>query len=83
MVLRQLVEKVIHRCFLCKKLEGKPYLLPPPADLPSFRATEFLPFSKTGLDMVGPIYCKTKERQMLYRSFYVLCHKSRSSGSYH
>ena len=75
---RQLVKnsKVIHRCFLCKKLEGRPYLLPPPAvDLPSFRVTESPPFSKTGLDMAGPIYYETKERQMenCYIALFTCC----------
>ena len=34
---RQLVKRVINRCVLCKKIEGRPFIQPPTASLPEFR----------------------------------------------
>ena len=52
---RQYVKKVINNCFVCRKLEGKPYASPPTAPLPDFRVTEAPPFSKVGIDFAGPL----------------------------
>ena len=35
---QQLVRKIIHQCFICRRLEGQPYSLPSPPPLPEFRA---------------------------------------------
>ena len=46
--------------FICRKLEGLPYALPPPPPLHGFRIKELPPFSYTGVDFAGPLYVKTQ-----------------------
>ena len=55
---RSIVRKLLHKCVVCKKVDGKPYAssLPPP--LPEFRVTQSTPFAFTGLDYAGPLYLK-------------------------
>ena len=55
---RQYVKKVIHDCFICRKLEGKPYHAPKIAPLPDFRVSKAPPFDKVGIDFAGPVYIK-------------------------
>ncbi len=55
---RQYVKRVINNCFICRKLEGKPYNAPAVAPLPEFRVTEAPPFSRVGVDFAGPVYIK-------------------------
>ena len=64
--LRQLVKRVLHRCVICKKVQGKPYrtnMLPP---LPEFRLHCKTPFEVTGVDYTGALwvrgYNKTLEK---------------------
>jgi len=47
---------LVRAYFVCRKLECQPYASCPPADLPSERVSEDLPFSHTGLDFAGPLY---------------------------
>ena len=72
---RQVVKKVINGCFLCRKLEGKPYSLPPTAPLPDFRVTQALPFSNIGVDFAGPLYVKGARGQMnkVYITLFTCC----------
>ena len=55
---RQCVKRIIRKCFICRKLEGKAFNSPPTAMLPEFRVTESPPFSKMGVDFAGPLYAK-------------------------
>ena len=55
---RQLVKCVISRCVLCKKIEGRLFTQPPTASLPEFRVRPAPPFSKVGVDFVGPLFVK-------------------------
>lgn len=55
---RSFVRKVIHRCVVCRRYEGKSYVPPPPPPLPSFRVTEAPAFTFTGVDYAGPLYVK-------------------------
>ncbi|MCG7892044.1 MAG: hypothetical protein N0C80_17530, partial [Candidatus Thiodiazotropha endolucinida] len=55
---RATVRKVIHQCVICRRHDGGPYRMPPMPSLPPSRVTEATPFSKTGLDYMGPLYIK-------------------------
>ena len=61
---RQLVKRVISRCVLCKKIEGRPSTQPPTATLPEFRVRPAPPFSKVGVDFAGPLFVKGRGAQM-------------------
>lgn len=55
---RSLARQVVHRCILCKKLEGMPYKPPPLPPFPAFRVTEHPGFTYTGVDFAGrPLDC--------------------------
>jgi hypothetical protein len=51
---RQLVKKILHKCVICRRYQGKHYCPPPPP----FRVNEARPFSYTGVDFAGPLYVK-------------------------
>ena len=55
---RQYVKRLLSSCFVCRKLDGKPFNPPNVAPLPDFRTNEAPPFSKIGVDFAGPLYCK-------------------------
>ena len=68
---RQLVKRVISRCVLCKKIEGRPSTQPPTASLPEFRVRPAPPFSKVGVDFPGPLFVKGSGAQMR-KSYFAL-----------
>ena len=57
---RELVKKVIRRCVLCRKYEGKPYATPPVPPLPLERVSSSPLFNNTGFDFAGPLYAMEK-----------------------
>ena len=57
---RQFVRQVLHKCPICRKVEGKSYSAVPPPPLPDFRVTEAPAFAYTGVDLAGPLYIKDK-----------------------
>ena len=59
---RQVVRRILRRCVLCKRFEGKPYDEPPPPPLPVFRVQEAPPFAVTGVDYAGPLYLKDSNK---------------------
>ena len=61
---RQLVKKILHRCKICIRHEGKPYNTPTTAALPEFRAQASPPFAKVGLDFAGPLFVRGGKRNM-------------------
>ena len=65
------MKRVISRCVLCKKIEGRPSTQPPTASLPEFRVRPAPPFSKVGVDFVGPLFVKGKGAQMR-KSYFAL-----------
>ena len=72
---RQFVKKVIGKCFICRKLEGKPYSSRPMAPLPDSRVNAAPPFSKVGVDFAGPLYCKGHKGSMIktYIALFTCC----------
>ena len=56
---RATVRSVLRKCTTCRRHEGGPYKMPSMAPLPKQRITEAVPFSRTGLDYLGPMYIKT------------------------
>ena len=53
------MKKLIHRCIVCRRLEGKPLIGPSPPPLPDFRVDQEPPFTFTGVDFAGPLHIKT------------------------
>ena len=60
---REAVKKVIRKCIVCLRAEGKPYPTPHMPDLPEERVNDGPPFINTGVDFAGPLYV-WKERQV-------------------
>ena len=57
---RESVKKVIRRCVLFLKFEGKPYTS---SDLPGERVSDGPPFIHTGVDFAGPLYVQSNSQQ--------------------
>ena len=64
--IRQFVKKLLHRCFVCRRLNARPYSYPGHSDLPAFRFDESGAFNSTGVDYLGPLMvlpvCKIQEK---------------------
>ena len=58
---RQFVRKLIHRCVICQKLEGKPCRGNPPPPLQEYRVQQSRPFQTTGVDFAGPLHVRTSD----------------------
>ena len=72
---RQFVKKLLYKCVICRKLEGRPYRAPPSPPLPEFRVKECPPFAYTGVDFAGPLYVKnhTGPQQKVWICLYTCC----------
>jgi hypothetical protein len=57
--LRQRVRQIVHKCFVCRLIDGKPYSCKKLPPLPEFRVAIEQPFSSSGADFAGPLYAKT------------------------
>ena len=55
---RQVIKGILCKCVICKKLEGRPYDLPPSPDLPTCRVSDDPLFAHTGMDFAGLLYIK-------------------------
>ena len=53
---RQCVKKVLSKCVICKRQEGKVCSAPQTAALPDFRVREMPAFSKVGVDFAAPFW---------------------------
>jgi hypothetical protein len=58
---RSAVRKEVHRCVLCRRLEGLSYAAPQIPPLPTFRVMEEPPFSFTGVNFAGPLFVKSSK----------------------
>ena len=72
---RQSVKKLLRKCIVCKKAQGKAYSAPQMAELPQFRVQKTPPFLNVGIDFAGPLYSKAKTGKMekCYVVLYVCC----------
>ena len=55
---RQVVKKKIRKCVTCKKIEGLKYNSAAPPNLPDFRVSDEMAFSRVGVDFAGPVYVR-------------------------
>ena len=55
---RNLILKIIKKCFLCRRYEGKTYSYPDVPPLPSSRVNDDYVFKYTGIDYCGPLFVK-------------------------
>ena len=58
--LRQLVKRIIKRCYGCKRFNISHYPKPSQGLMPTDRTKQDLPFSLMGTDYAGPFICRTK-----------------------
>jgi hypothetical protein len=58
---RAIVKSVLKSCMICRRFEGGPYKMPPFCSYPKSRVTEGIPFSRIGIDYMGPLYSKTNK----------------------
>ena len=65
---RSLARQLIHKCVLCRKLEGRSYRPPPSPPLPTCRVSEDPAFTYSGVDFAGPFHvrCCTDQPQKVW-----------------
>ena len=70
---REAVKRVIRKCTICRRYEGKPFIAPPSPELPTDRVYEGPPFTYTGIDFAGPLYVNSaspENRSRAYRCLF-------------
>ena len=72
---RNLILKIIKKCFLCRRYEGKTYSYPDGPPLPSSRVNDDYVFKYTGIDYCGPLFGKNiySEGEIFKDTFSFLC----------
>ena len=71
---RAVVQKLIHSCITCWRLEALAHMAPRPPPLPPLRVTEALAFTYEGINFAGPLHVKrvgskTEDNKVLICSF--------------
>ena len=61
--LRQLVKRIVKRCYSCKRFNISHYPKPSQGLIPTDRTKQDLPFSVIGTDYAGPFICKTNGKR--------------------
>ena len=70
---RKFVKRVISKCTLCKFIDGNPFSVSPPPDLPEFFFILSPPFANVRTDHVGPLYARDIYKPAkLYKVFIAL-----------
>ena len=80
---RQVVKKIISKCVVCQKIEGKGYGIPYPPPLPPFRLTDEFAFSRIGLDYAGPVYVKDIYTRAKMNKAYIALYTCASTRALH
>ena len=68
---RRFVQKVLHNCLICRKVQGPFYSVPPSPSLPEFRVCRSRPFRGTGIDFIGPFWCREPKGKR-YKTWYLI-----------
>ena len=55
---RSLVKSFIHKCIICRRIDGTPLHAPPALPLPTFRVNKAPPFSNSAVNFAGPFYVR-------------------------
>lgn len=78
--IRKLVQVIINRCVICRRLNAKPFVAPIPPPLPPTRLSDLPPFTHTGVDYAGPLYLKERGCKDAYKAYIALftCASSRA-----
>ena len=81
---RQTVKSIISKCVVCKKLEGRPYGMPPTPQLPGFRLSDEFAFTSIGVDFAGPVYVKDiYDKSSNMNKAYIVLYTCASSRAVH
>ena len=79
------VKKLIRKCVVCQRYEGKTYAGPPTPDLPAKRAGANPPFNNTGIDFAQSsihTYIRSKGKQGLHLHIHTCFHSSHTLGGH-
>ena len=70
---RQYVRKIIAKCQVCARYEGRSYQTPKPPPLPKFRLSDSA-FTNIGIDFAGPVYVRNVygNRSETYKAYILL-----------
>lgn len=68
---RRFVQKLIHKCVTCRKVQGPFYSVPPSPALPEFRVVRSRPWRGTGVDYFGHFWCK-EEKGSKYKVWMIM-----------
>ena len=60
--IRQYAKKLLRKCVICRKVNGKSYVAPDPPPLPKIRLQEAPPFTVTGVDFTGALLVRDENR---------------------
>ena len=72
------MKSILYRCVVCRRLNVRPYSYPKTPNLPNIRLRDDTPFSGTGIDYLGPLFCKnvytenSVEEDDMYKCFVAL-----------
>ena len=66
---RRLLKDFIARCVPCRRLKAKPYQSPPTVSLPELRLSQLPPFTNTGTDFAGPVFCREMRGGEKFKSY--------------
>ncbi|VDI78847.1 Hypothetical predicted protein [Mytilus galloprovincialis] len=62
--IRQYAKKLLRKCVICRKVNGKAYVAPNPPPLPKIRLQESPPFTVTGVDFTGALLTSNGETSL-------------------